>query len=164
MDGPLVRWRREKSAWELLATGMVASTAILLDAELAERGPRITVSTIDSVGIAGPRRVLDLLASLPALRSLVLKRCAGLSAASLRKAASLCRELECVDLSSCNDLKDSALPALGKLRSLRVLDVYNNSMTGDVPKSIRDLSNLNELYLANEHLLPLRRRYCGQPE
>lgn len=28
--------------------------------------------------------------------------------------------------------------------------------------SIRDLQNLRELYLANEHLLPLRKRYCGQ--
>ena len=35
-------------------------------------------------------------------------------------------------------------------------------MTGDVPKSIRDLNELKELYLANEHLLPLRKKYCGQ--
>ena len=43
-----------------------------------------------------------------------------------------------------------------------MLDVYNNSMSGDVPRSIRDLLELRELYLANEHLLPLRRHYCGQ--
>ena len=39
--------------------------------------------------------------------------------------------------------------------------MYNNSMTGDMPRSIRDLGELEELYLANEHLLPLRRKYCG---
>jgi hypothetical protein len=45
---------------------------------------------------------------------------------------------------------------------IEVLDVYNNSMEGDVPASIRELGELRELYLANEHLLPLRMRYCGQ--
>ena len=31
---------------------------------------------------------------------------------------------------------------------------------GDVPSSIRDLHELRELYLANEHLLPLRELSC----
>ena len=46
--------------------------------------------------------------------------------------------------------------------ALEVLDVYNNSMTGDVPASIGTLYDLQELYLANEHLLPIRLHYCGQ--
>eukprot|EP00325_Prymnesiales_sp_UTEX-LB-985_P026238 CAMPEP_0174734778 /NCGR_PEP_ID=MMETSP1094-20130205/63892_1 /TAXON_ID=156173 /ORGANISM="Chrysochromulina brevifilum, Strain UTEX LB 985" /LENGTH=69 /DNA_ID=CAMNT_0015937647 /DNA_START=84 /DNA_END=290 /DNA_ORIENTATION=- len=41
-------------------------------------------------------------------------------------------------------------------------DVFNNSLTGDLPTSIRDLASLKEMYVDNEHLLPLRRRYCGQ--
>ena len=52
--------------------------------------------------------------------------------------------------------------AIGKLSHLQVLDVYNNSMDGDVPASVRDLLELKELYLAHEHLKPLRKRYCGQ--
>ena len=52
--------------------------------------------------------------------------------------------------------------SVGKLRRLQWLDVYNNSMSGDVPEGIRELGELRELYLANEHLLPLRRRFCGQ--
>ena len=51
---------------------------------------------------------------------------------------------------------------IGKLRNLVHLDVYNNSMSGDVPKSIRELRSLDRLYLAVDHLLPLRKRYCGQ--
>ena len=48
------------------------------------------------------------------------------------------------------------------MQNLRWLDVYNNSMTGDVPASIADLINIENLYLANEHLRPLRQGYCGQ--
>ena len=48
------------------------------------------------------------------------------------------------------------------MRRLEVLDLYNNSLTGDVPSSIRELTELKELYLDNQHLLPLRKRYCGQ--
>ena len=55
-----------------------------------------------------------------------------------------------------NRLVGNLPAAVGKLRALEVLDVYNNSMDGDVPSSIRDLLELRELYLANEHLLPLR--------
>ena len=51
---------------------------------------------------------------------------------------------------------------IGKMQNLRWLDVYNNSMTGDVPASIAELINIEHLYLANEHLRPLRQKYCGQ--
>ena len=62
-----------------------------------------------------------------------------------------------------NNQLTANLPAeIGKLRELVVLDVYNNSMSGDIPKSIRDLYQLDQLYVANEHLLPLRKKYCGQ--
>ena len=35
-------------------------------------------------------------------------------------------------------------------------------MSGAVPQGIRELFNLEELYLAHEHLLPIRKRHCGQ--
>jgi Leucine-rich repeat (LRR) protein len=58
---------------------------------------------------------------------------------------------------------DGEIPSrIGNLQRLEVLDIYNNSMVGDIPSSIRDLIELRELYLAHEHLLPLRKRYCGQ--
>jgi len=52
--------------------------------------------------------------------------------------------------------------SLGNLRNLEVLDVYDNALSGDVPSSVRELGELKEMYLSNEHLLPLRRRFCGQ--
>ena len=51
---------------------------------------------------------------------------------------------------------------IGNLRNLLVLDLYNNSLVGDVPSSIREMRELKELYLDNQHLLPLRMKYCGQ--
>ena len=36
-------------------------------------------------------------------------------------------------------------------------------MTGDVPASIAELPHLEHLYLANEHLRPVRQGYCGCP-
>ena len=53
-------------------------------------------------------------------------------------------------------------PSIGKLLQLRYLDIYNNQMTGDVPASIKNLTNLKTLYLQNEHLTPVRQRYCRQ--
>jgi len=50
--------------------------------------------------------------------------------------------------------------SIGKLFRLRYLDLYNNRMVGDVPASIQNLTNLKELYLQNEHLTPVRQRYC----
>ena len=35
-------------------------------------------------------------------------------------------------------------------------------MVGDVPPGIQNLTNLKELYLQNEHLTPVRQRYCRQ--
>ena len=61
-----------------------------------------------------------------------------------------------------NRLSGSLPNALGKLRSLETLDLYNNSLTGDVNPSIGNLANLKYMYLDNHHLLPLRKRYCGQ--
>lgn len=55
-----------------------------------------------------------------------------------------------------NQLVGNLPQQVGRLRALQVLDIYNNSMRGDVPSSIGDLHELRELYLANEHLLPLR--------
>ena len=43
-----------------------------------------------------------------------------------------------------------------------MLAVSNHSMGGAVPPTIRELTELRELYLANAPLLPLRMRYCGQ--
>lgn len=68
------------------------------------------------------------------------------------------RRLELSD----NRLVGNLPQTIGKLSNLEVLDVWNNSMSGDVPRSIRDLIKLRELYLAHEHLRPLRQRYCGQ--
>ena len=48
----------------------------------------------------------------------------------------------------------------GDLGSLETIDVYNNSMSGDVPPTLSKLLNLQHLYLAHEHLKPLRQRYC----
>ena len=61
-----------------------------------------------------------------------------------------------------NNLNGTLPVNIGELRSLQVLDVYNNSMEGDVPASISQLLELRELYLDKQHLLPLRRKYCGQ--
>ena len=61
-----------------------------------------------------------------------------------------------------NRLEGSIPEGIGNLSSLVVLDLYNNSFIGDVPSSIRHLINLEELYLDKQHLLPLRRHYCGQ--
>jgi len=33
-------------------------------------------------------------------------------------------------------------------------------MSGDVPASIANLTNLKEVYLQNEHLTPIRQRFC----
>ena len=33
-------------------------------------------------------------------------------------------------------------------------------MSGDVPASIANLTNLKEIYLQNEHLTPIRQRFC----
>ena len=35
-------------------------------------------------------------------------------------------------------------------------------MYGDVPASVQNLTNLQYLYLQNEHLKPLRLKYCRQ--
>ena len=43
---------------------------------------------------------------------------------------------------------------------LQYLDLYNNRMVGDVPPGIANLTNLKELYLQNEHLTPVRQRFC----
>lgn len=51
---------------------------------------------------------------------------------------------------------------IGKLARLQYLDLYNNQMVGDVPSGIQHLINLKELYLQNEHLTPVRQRYCRQ--
>ena len=53
-------------------------------------------------------------------------------------------------------------PSIGNLVRLRYLDLYNNRMVGDVPPGIQNLTNLKELYLQNEHLTPVRQRYCRQ--
>ncbi len=62
-------------------------------------------------------------------------------------------------------LNDNLIPgeiphSIGNLTRLRHLDLYNNRMVGDVPSSIQYLINLQELYLQNEHLTPVRQRYC----
>jgi len=59
-----------------------------------------------------------------------------------------------------NKINGSIPYALGKVASLRHLDLYNNSMTGDVPSSIQDLINIEVLYLQNEHLNPVRQKFC----
>ena len=43
-----------------------------------------------------------------------------------------------------------------------MLDLYNNSMYGEVPASLKNLTSLQYLYLDDEHYLPLRKYYCGQ--
>eukprot|EP00966_Prymnesium_polylepis_P208605 4832996-Prymnesium_polylepis.1 len=35
-------------------------------------------------------------------------------------------------------------------------------MLGDIPASIKNLTNLKALYVQNEHLTPVRQRYCRQ--
>ena len=62
-------------------------------------------------------------------------------------------------------LQDNLIPgtipaSIGNLTRLRYLDLYNNRMIGDVPSTIQYLINLQELYLQNEHLTPVRQRYC----
>ena len=64
-------------------------------------------------------------------------------------------------------LHDNALTGnlpgdIGQLTKLQWLDVYNNSMTGDVPPGIAKLRDLKHLYLANEHLRPIRQYFCRQ--
>ena len=64
-------------------------------------------------------------------------------------------------------LQDNRIPgtipdSIGNLVRLRYLDLYNNRMVGDVPASIQNLTNLKELYLQNEHLTPVRQKYCRQ--
>ena len=55
----------------------------------------------------------------------------------------------------------STIPAsIGNLTRLRYLDLYNNLMVGDVPAGIVRLTNLKELYLQNEHLTPVRQKFC----
>ena len=51
---------------------------------------------------------------------------------------------------------------LGNLRSLVTLDLYENAMVGDVPASLQNLTSLQYLYVDNQHLRPVRQRYCGQ--
>jgi len=62
-------------------------------------------------------------------------------------------------------LQDNRIPgvipdSIGKLFKLRYLDLYNNQMSGDVPPGIANLTNLKTLYIQNEHLTPVRQRYC----
>jgi len=62
-------------------------------------------------------------------------------------------------------LQDNRIPGtipdtIGQLYRLRYLDLYNNEMSGDVPASIANLTNLKEIYLQNEHLTPIRQRFC----
>ena len=52
--------------------------------------------------------------------------------------------------------------AIGNLGRLLTLDLYNNKMVGDLPDSIQNLTSLQYMYVQNEHLLPLRRKFCGQ--
>ena len=64
-------------------------------------------------------------------------------------------------------LQDNLIPgvipdSIGKLLKLRYLDFYNNQMVGDIPASIKNLTNLKTLYVQNEHLTPVRQRYCRQ--
>jgi len=64
-------------------------------------------------------------------------------------------------------LQDNSIPGtipqtIGNLVRLRYLDLYNNRMVGDVPAGIVNLTNLKEIYLQNEHLTPVRQRYCRQ--
>jgi len=64
-------------------------------------------------------------------------------------------------------LQDNRIPGtipttIGKLARLQYMDLYNNQMVGDVPSGIQHLINLKELYLQNEHLTPVRQRYCRQ--
>lgn len=59
-----------------------------------------------------------------------------------------------------NQIPGSIPYSIGNLTNLEYLDIYNNRMTGDVPASIAELINLKELYLQNEHLKPVRQRYC----
>ena len=53
-------------------------------------------------------------------------------------------------------------PMAGALTKLTMLDMYNNSMTGDVPASIQNLTSLQYLYLDDRHYKPLRQYYCRQ--
>ena len=50
---------------------------------------------------------------------------------------------------------------VGRLHALTELDVYDNQMSGDVPSTIAGLTNLKTLHLDNQHLKPVRMRYCG---
>merc|ERR1711988_16827 len=64
-------------------------------------------------------------------------------------------------------LQDNLIPgvipdSIGKLLKLRYLDFYNNRMVGDIPASIKNLTNLKTLYVQNEHLTPVCQRYCRQ--
>ena len=51
---------------------------------------------------------------------------------------------------------------IGSLHGLEMLDLYNNRFSGDIPPTVRHLHELRFLYIDKEHLLPLRKRYCGQ--
>ena len=52
--------------------------------------------------------------------------------------------------------------SIGELEQLEVLDLYNNSMVGDMPPQFANLKSLKYLYLQNEHYWPLRHFYCRQ--
>ena len=59
-----------------------------------------------------------------------------------------------------NSLSGPIPTQLGLLQRLEVLDLYANQLEGDMPSELAALRNLRLLYLQNEHLLPMRLRYC----
>ena len=151
----------------------LASVADLV-ALFAQDNPRLSGTVPTQIGLAASIRYLDL--SRGRLSGTIPSELGGLAELSALHLASnaitgsipdeLVDTLEYSMLRTLrlgsNRITGNLPQNIGKLRTLDELDTWNNSMSGDVPASIADLYGLKYLYIQNDHLLPVRKRYCGQ--
>lgn len=61
-----------------------------------------------------------------------------------------------------NKLSGTIPDLFESLTQLTLWDTFNNKLSGDLPESVGNLSNLDYLYLQNEHLAALLNYYCKQ--